>query len=265
MYAQLISQCLSLALIFVVIPILLLRCGFISDEQGAAVDTLATSLEGVDVGDRAELIQNVLGNPSRVTELYSRVLHFGYGDLGLSLLLRRDPTNEARVASMCAHPPYSRSLGDLAIGTIRAKVLGRYGEPDAVKVTPHEPSDSIHWARYDTYKYPRASVTIEYDKLHHVHSWCIVRPVSDTTIVGTITRELGVITQLTQSEFVIVPVSEPSKQYAPGLLGLEQEIPEPLREDGLPVIFSADVLRLPPNVRLYAMPIILHEIHIAHR
>lgn len=69
----------------------------------------------------------------------------------------------------------------------------------------------------------------------------------------------GTIKLLDEETLVIIPDDSPSYRY------ITEQLPAELKKDGLKVVFSGDVAKIPPNVRMIGVPIWLKEISVSKK
>lgn len=73
-----------------------------------------------------------------------------------------------------------------------------------------------------------------------------------------IKNEKGKVTVLANGEtWVIVPDNNPNGRY------ISQQLPDEFKKDGLPVIYSGWVGKIPPNVRMLGTPLKLKSIKVS--
>lgn len=73
-----------------------------------------------------------------------------------------------------------------------------------------------------------------------------------------IKNEKGKVTVLANGEtWVIVPADNPNGRY------ISQQLPDEFKKDGLPVVYSGWVGKIPPNVRMLGTPLKLKSIKVA--
>jgi hypothetical protein len=75
----------------------------------------------------------------------------------------------------------------------------------------------------------------------------------------SIAKVKGTIKLLSEETVVIVPDDNPNGRY------ITEQIPAEYRKEGLKVVFSGDVAKIPPNARMIGTPIWLKEISVSKK